>query len=390
MTVPLALGYIRLVDAAPVVIARELGFAEEEGLALDLRAAPSWSTLRDLLALEQIDAAHMLGPVPVAMALGLGGLTTPLSVLSVLSVNGNVVGVSDALAERLRAVGGADFGDAAGTGAALVAAAERPLRIGVPFPFSMHAELLYYWLNAVGLPAPQGISVRTVPPPLMAEAIAGGEIDAFCVGEPWGSVAVEQGVGELILPGSAIWAFAPEKVLAVRTAWAETEDALAGRLLRAVWRAGRWLGDPAHLTIAAEILARAEYLDLAPDIVDRALTGRLILSPRGESREVPAFVAFHAGAATFPWRSQAAWIGAQLASRAGLERTESMAKASAVFRPDLYRRHLRDTGAELPGASSKVEGSLNRPTPAASESGRLFLPADVFFDRRIFDPDERE
>ena len=92
---PLTVGFMPLVDAAPLIVARELGFAEEEGLGLTLQSGPSWSTLRDRLVLGQIEAAHMLAPVPVAMALGLGGISTPLDALSVLSVNGNVIGLSN-------------------------------------------------------------------------------------------------------------------------------------------------------------------------------------------------------------------------------------------------------------------------------------------------------
>ncbi|MDE3029268.1 MAG: ABC transporter substrate-binding protein, partial [Paracoccaceae bacterium] len=203
--VPLTVGIIPLVDAAPLVIARELGFAEEEGLTLSLHVAPSWSTLRDMLALGSIEAAHMLAVMPVAMALGLGGIAQRIDVLSVLSVNGNAIGLSRDLAERLRAAGHVfDFADATMAGRALIAASGKRLRIGVPFPFSMHAELLYHWLGALGLAAPEGLNVVTVPPPLMAAAMAEGEIDAFCVGAPWGSIAVETGVGELLLPGTAI------------------------------------------------------------------------------------------------------------------------------------------------------------------------------------------
>ena len=192
-------GFIPLVDAAPLIIAHEMGFAAQEGLALNLKRAPSWSNLRDLLVFGQVEAAHMLAPVPVAAALGLGGSDVALSAVSVLSVNGTVIGVNGALAARLRANGhGFDFCDAREAGAALIASAQGPLKIGVPFPFSMHAELLYYWLSALGLPSPQGLDIRTVPPPLMADALKAGEIEAFCVGEPWGSIAVEQGVGTLI------------------------------------------------------------------------------------------------------------------------------------------------------------------------------------------------
>ncbi|SMX30691.1 ABC transporter substrate-binding protein [Actibacterium lipolyticum] len=381
-------GFLALVDSAPLVIARELGFAEEEGITLDLRRAPSWSTLRDMLALGQIEAAHMLAPLPIAMALGLGGMTTRIDAISVLSVNGQVIGVSRELAAKMRADGFPfDFTDATLAGKALIAASDGALRVGVPFPFSTHAELLYYWLSALGLPAPQGVEIKTVPPALMAEAMANGEIDAFCVGEPWGSIAVENGVGELLLPGCAIWGFAPEKVLAVRHDWAEAEADITGRLLRAVWRAGRWLGDRSNLTTASEILARPEYVNVPAEVVDRALTGRLVISQSGEQRNVPEFLEFHAGAANFPWKSQAAWIGAQLAARTGLDRASAAATAKGVFRTDLYRRHLRATGADLPGASEKLEGAVQQKSPAASESGKLFLMRDAFFDGRIFDPD---
>lgn len=385
----LPVGYMPLVDAAPLIVAQEMGFAVEEGIALDLQKAPSWSSLRDMLAFGRVDAAHMLSPVPVAMAMGLGGVASQISALSVLSVNGNVIGVSNRLADKMRAAGATiDFKDAAATGRALMEAAGAGLRIGVPFPFSMHAELLYYWLSSLGYSAPQGIDIRTVPPPLMAEALGAGEIDAFCVGEPWGSIAVEKELGELILPCSAIWEFAPEKVLAVRNDWAKAEPDLTARLIRAVWHAGKWLGDPQSRTTAAELLARPEYVDVPAEVIDRALTGRLVVSPRGEERQVDRFVEFHAGAASFPWRSQAAWIGQQLAARMGVDRDQAMQTAREVFRSDLYRRALSNVTADIPGASEKVEGGIDNRQAVASQEGKLFLGPDQFFDGRIFDPYE--
>jgi len=386
-TVPLNAGFIPLVDAAPLIIARELGFAEEEGLDLALRSAPSWSTLRDMLVLGQLEAAHMLAPIPVAMALGLGGLNTRIDALMVLSVNGNNIGVSSALAGRMHAAGYEfDFQDAHKAGRALIAACEARPRIGVPFPFSMHAELLYRWLGALGIAVPQELSVKTVPPPLMAQAMAEGEIDAFCVGSPWGSIAVENGVGELLLPTSAIWGFAPEKVLAVRRDWAANEPDLTRRLMRAVWRAGRWLDEAANRMTAAEILSRAEYLNVSAEVIERALTGRLVISPRGDTRSVERYLTFTEHAASFPWRSQAVWIAAQMAARMGLDRDAATKAAREVFRSDLYRANLRDLGVELPGASERVEGATQALTPAPAESGNLILAPDLFFDGQIFDP----
>jgi len=375
--VAVKVGFIPLVDCAPLVVAHELGFAANEGLALDLQKAPSWSMLRDMLTIGKIDAAHMLAPVPVAQALGVGN-SIELDVLSVLSMNGTVTGVSTALAEKMRSNGfDFTFDDPILAGRALIDASAGNFRIGVPFPFSMHAELLYYWLSALGLPAPQGIQIQTVPPPLMGQAIADGEIDAFCVGEPWASMSVENGVGELLLPGAAIWSWAPEKVLAVRHDWAKSETQLALRLVRAVWKAGRWLDQPDNRLMASEILARPTYLNIATDVIDRALNGELIINRNGDERRVRNFVSFFEHDATFPWKSQAAWIGAQLARRIGLDRDDAVNAAKAVFRTDLYRAALTGESVSLPQHDEKTEG----PIPASN--GEKDGVSD-FFDRLNF------
>ncbi len=385
-TVTLPVAYMPLVDAAPLIVAREMGFDHAEGISLDLRPAPSWSSLRDMLAFGHVDAAHLLSPVPVAMALGLGGIATPLSAVSVLSLNGNVIGVGTQLAERLIDQGyGFDFTDAAAAGAALAKAADEVLVFGVPFPFSMHVELLRYWIAGTKLASKQ-VEIRTVPPPLMAQALAGGEIDAFCVGEPWGSFAVDDSVGALLLPGKAIWTCAPEKVLAVRNDWAETEPHLLGSLMRTVWRAGRWLSNTDSRTTASEMLSRKTYLNVSPELIDRALMGEFAISTRGEQRSVEGFVEFFDGAATFPWRSQAKWVAHQLALRNGLDVGTAERQAAKVFRSDLYRRELQGLGVETPGASEKLEGDLSESTAVASANGSLILSRNVFFDRRIFEP----
>lgn len=386
-TVSLPIAYVPLVDAAPLIVASELGFAEAEGLDLDLIAAPSWSSVRDWLAFGRVDAAHLLSPVPVAMALGLGGVQMPVSAVTVLSVNGNVIGVSRALEEKLRYIGhGFRLDDpmAAADDLARVVGAE--LNVGVPFPFSMHSELLRYWAEASSLSKIE-LKVRSVPPPLMARALADGEIDAFCVGEPWGSVAVDTGVGALVLAGAAIWEFAPEKVLAVRTDWAETEPHLLSRLMRAVWKAGHWLGQPESRVTASEILSRPKYLDLSAELIDRALSGHLIATGHGEQRDLKNFLVFDKGAASFPWRSQAQWIGQRIAARQGLDPTTAADQAAAVFRTDLYRLHLSGLDVDIPGASQKVEGSIREKTAVASASGRVILEANAFFDGTVFDPD---
>lgn len=381
----LALGYVPLTDAAPLIIAREIGFAAEEGLDLHLQRLQSWAQVRDLLGAGAVDAAHMLVPMPIAQALGLGPDYPAFDLLMILSQGGQTIAVSTALADRMRDQGHLfDFDDPLAAGTALHAATGGTLRVGVPFPFSTHAELVWHWLGASGFT--DGLSVRTVPPPMMADALAAGEVDAFCVGEPWGSAAVEAGAGVLLLPGHTIWATAPEKGLVMRRDRAEADPQATGALMRALWRAGRWLDQGENRGTAAEILAREQYLNLPSEITERALIGRLIVSPAGMMRPVSNFISFYQGAANFPWKSLAALFAERIARHHGLDVPTAMSAAMACFRTDLYRQHLRAAGADLPGASAKLEGAMGHPNAVASEKGQMILQPDAFFDGRIFEP----
>lgn len=379
--------YVPLVDAAPLIIAQELGFAAQEGVGFDLVRAPSWSVARDALTMGQADLAHLLAPVPVAIGLGLAPSPVRLEVAMVLSINGSVIGAARPLAaEVARAAPTAGFLDAFSVGRALLSAGPRELRVGVPFPFSTHYELVDYWLGAIDPAAHDRLQIRTVPPARMSQAVAAGEIDLFCVGEPWGSEAVEDGTADLLLPGRAIWNHAPEKVLAMRAGWDREQPAALHAAIRALWRAGRWLSEPDNRSSASEILSRTTYLDVSPLLIDRALTGRFVVSPQGERRDCPVFVCFHKGAANFPWRSQGRWFGHRLALRAGLDEALAIDTGGALFRSDIYRAAMADMPTALPTSSAKVEGGLSRDLAVPAVGGDLILRADRFFDGAVFDP----
>jgi len=354
-------GYVPLVDCAPLVIAKELGFAADHGLSLNLVRQPSWSALRDMLALGHLDAAHMLAPMSVAMSLGMGGVPAQIDALMVLSVNGTVFGVSKALSAHVADI---TFGDAQGLLAALDSAVTGPLRVGVPFHHSMHRLLLSYWTAA----APDlTIEAVTVPPSRMADAVGDGFVDAFWVGEPWGSVAVQQGGAQLMMSGRDVWQFAPEKVLAARRDWVEHNGDTTARLMRAIFQATAWLDTSKNIPLAVEVLGRSEHLGLPVDLIDPALSGRISPQKGAASVKVGGFVQFHNHAANFPWRSQAAWIAHQL----GAESVE-IEQAKSCFRSDLYRQNLADAGADMPGASEKEEGALKVNTAVAYFDGRTF------------------
>lgn len=382
----LRIGYVPLIDAAPLIIAQELGFAEEEGLSLELVRFGAWAQTRDMLGMGLIDAAHMLVPMPVAQALGLGLDLPAMDLVMFLSHGGQAIGVSRQLESDLRADGhDFAFDDARKAGLALRRVARGHLRIGIPFPFSTHRELTSHWLNACGF-QPGEIKLITVPPPLMAQSIASGEIDVFCVGEPWASVSVDQRAASILLPGTAIWSAPPEKGLVLRRDFLESDPDRSGALMRAIWRAGSWLDDPDHRSLAAEIVSRRDYLDLPPDLVERGLSGALVISANGDMRQVPNFVAFSKGGVNFPWRSIAAFLATRLAQRQGLDPQWAAQQAMPHFRTDLYRQHLRQAGAPLPGASLRIEGALPEDRLVAAERGSMILRADSFFDGFTFDP----
>jgi len=381
----LRLGYVPLTDAAPLIIAQELGFAAEEGLHFDLIRLQSWAQSRDMLGIGAIDAAQMLVPLPIAQTLGLGPAYPRFDLAMLLSVGGQAIAVSADLARQMRAQGhGFGFDDPLAARRDLLAVTPDRLRVGVPFPFSTQAELVRRWLDGSDLAA--RVTIHTVPPPQMADAMAAGEVDAFCVGEPWASYAVEIGAGALLLPGRAIWASPPEKGLVLTRDFTEARPDETGRLMRAVWRACRWLDRPDNRGTAAEVLSRPEYLNLPPELTERGLLGRLHVSAAGEVRHYPGFIRFHEGAANFPWRSLAALLARRIAMLNGLDAGWAMEQATGCFRTDLYRLHLRSAGADLPGASARIEGSMAHPTAVASEKGQMILGPDAFFDGETFDP----
>lgn len=367
-------GYVPLVDCAPLVIAAELGFAADEGLTLNLVKQPSWSALRDMLALGHLDVAQMLSPLPIAMTLGLSGMQTAIDCLMVLSVNGTVFGVSNEIASAL---GEVPFGEAAALRDRLAGLDQAPLRIGVPFPFSMHRLLLSYW---AGSNPNVKFEAVTIPPPRMADAVSEGQVDAFWVGEPWGSAIVHRGLGRILMTGRDVWGFAPEKVLATRHDWVEAHADETRRLMRAIFHAARWLDADKNKPLAVEILGRSEHLNLTADIIDPAVTGFITPAQSEPPIAVDRFLVFHAHAASFPWRSQAALIADQLgADSAGV------ARAKQCFRADLFRANLGPIGVDLPGASEKIEGSMRYETAVASTRGHMILAQDAFFDGKTHD-----
>lgn len=395
MTENLTIGFLPLVDACLPILAQEHGFAEEEGLALSFQRDVSWATVLDRLLYGHTDAAHLLAPLAIAATLGRGRPAQPLATPFVLGLNGNAITMSTDLAARVTEPG--RLADPVALGAALARevqtrkVAGRTLRFGVVHRYSSHNYMLRYWLAASGIRPDEDVEIATVSPPFVAEAMAAGEIDAACVGEPWNSAAVARGVGTIVLATAQIWRRGVEKVLALRAPVLEARRPAAEALIRAMRKAGAHFVDPANWQTNAELLAGRHYLDADPALILGAISDRLILQQGKEPVHYPDFMFQHREAANFPWVSQAEWLYTQLVRWDRLAYSpEDAAAVARVFRPDVYRSALAGTGDLLPGASSKVEGSLAGPTAVTAQQGAMTLASNTFFDGRSFDPDDIE
>jgi NitT/TauT family transport system ATP-binding protein len=391
MAPELTIGFLPLVDACLPILAREHGFAEDEGLSLRLVKDVSWATVLDRLLYGHSDAAHMVAPLAIAVTLGRGRPAQPLSVPFVLGLNGNAITMRPDLAARIAPPG--RLGDPVAAGEALAAAARerlaagKPIRFGVVHRYSSHNYMLRYWLAACGIRPDIDVAIATVPPPFCADALDAGEVDAICVGEPWNSVAVERGAGRIVLASAQVWRRGVEKVLVLREAVLDEKRDAVVRLIRAMCRAGRHFVDPANWDVNAAILARGEYLDGDPALIKRAISDRLLLESGKAPVHYPDFMFQYREAANFPWVSQAEWLYTQMIRwDGGAFDPADAAGAARVFRPDVYRSALMGTGEPLPGASSKVEGSLRQKTSVGMQQGTMTLERNTFFDGRVFDP----
>lgn len=388
--IPVAAAFAPLTDSAILVAAQRLGFAADEGIELTLVRERSWANVRDRLVYGHVQVAHILAPLALAVTLGVGHKPVALAAPFKLGMNGNALTLSSELAAALDPVARNRVEDPVATAHDLAAAIglhRRKPVIGIVHRYSSHALTLRYWLGFAGVDPDRDIQMRVLPPSGMVEALERGEIDGFIVGEPWGSVAVDEGLGEIVAFSSNIWGRSVEKVLAMREDWADSNPDVVDRLLRALDRAAAWCENPENKPALAELLADEGILGEPARLIERALTGRMRLTQSGEVLESPDFLILHREAANFPWRSQALWIYSQFV-RWGLvdASDEARERAARLFRSDIYRRALAGGATPLPGASLKLEGALKVPTGAGSDRGTLTLGPDRFFDGRVFDP----
>jgi ABC-type nitrate/sulfonate/bicarbonate transport system substrate-binding protein len=385
MTEPLCIGFIPLVDAAALIVAIDKGFAAAEGLDVTLVREVSWSNVRDKLNIGLFDAAHLLAPVAIASSLGLGHVKVPIVAPFNLGLNGNAITVSPALHAAIMSEIEGDRFDPMATALALsrVVAARRksgaePLTFGMTFPFSTHNYQLRFWMAAGGVDPDDDVRLVVLPPPYMVDSIANGHVDAFCVGAPWNSIAVDLGVGHILHFVSDILVRAAEKVLAIRQSWSEKNPEVVAALIRAAFRAAEFIEQPQNRAEAARILAQPDRIGVDADVIQRTLDGRLKISPDGTMRESSRYLLVGREGAARPDPVQAAWLYAQMVrwGQAAFS-SEALRTARAVFRPDAYDQALGPPGNADQTPPDSV-GAFAGPTFDAADVPGYLASFDVF------------
>ncbi|MDH0308459.1 CmpA/NrtA family ABC transporter substrate-binding protein [Aeromonas caviae] len=400
----LRLGFIKLTDMAPLAVAYERGYFEDEGLYVTLEAQANWKILLDRVIDGELDGAQMLAGQPLAAHIGIGTQAELVTAFA-MDLNGNAITVANsvwaAMAPQLPRPQAGQVPPPVSAAALKPVVAEyrqggKPFNMGMVFPVSPHNYELRYWLAAGGLHpgfyAPRlgdnsgqrqaDVLLSVTPPPQMPATLEAGTIAGYSVGEPWNQQAVARGIGVPVITDNEIWRNNPEKVFGVTRQWAERHPNTHVRLVKALLRAAWWLDadDNGNRRAAAKLLAKPEYVGADEQVIASSMTGTFEYA-RGDKRQVPDFNVFFRHHATYPYYSDAIWYLTQMRRWGQIPEARPDAwfeeVAKAVYQPDVYRQ-----AAEALIAEGKLKAT-DFPDFASEQGYRG--PQDGFIDGLIYD-----
>jgi nitrate/nitrite transport system substrate-binding protein len=369
----LKFGFIKLTDMAPLAIAYEKGYFEDEGLYVQLEAQANWKVLLDRVIDGQLDGAHMLAGQPLGATIGFGTKADIITAFS-MDLNGNAITVSNDIWSQMKQYvpNGPDGkpvhpikADALKPVVEKYKAEGKPFNMGMVFPVSTHNYELRYWLAAGGIHpgfyAPHkgdtsgqlsaDALLSVTPPPQMPATMEAGTIYGYCVGEPWNQQAVFKGIGVPVVTDYEIWKDNPEKVFGVSKDWADKYPNTHIRVVKAMIRAAKWLDDNnnANRPEAVRILSRSQYVGADYDVIANSMTGTFEYE-KGDKRAVPDFNVFFRYNATYPYYSDAIWYLTQMRrwGQISEQKPDSwyMDIAKKVYRPDIYRQAAEELVAD--------------------------------------------
>jgi nitrate/nitrite transport system substrate-binding protein len=336
------IGFIPLTDCASVVMASVLGLDKKYGIKIVLSKEASWAGVRDKLTNGELDAAHVLYGLIYGVQMGIGGIKKDMSVLMGLNNNGQAITLSKKLADK-GAVDGASL-------AKVMAMEKREYTFAQTFPTGTHAMWLYYWMAANGINPMKDAKVITVPPPQMVANMRVGNMDGFCVGEPWGHRAIVDGVGITAITTQDIWKDHPEKVLGCTAEFVKKNPNTCRALMAAVLEAGKWIdASLANKNKMAEVIADKSYVNTSKDVIDQRIMGRY-QNGQGKTWDDPNYMKFYNdGQVNFPYLSDGMWFMTQH-RRWGLLKDDPdyLAVAKVVNQIDLYKEAAAMTKTPVP------------------------------------------
>jgi nitrate/nitrite transport system substrate-binding protein len=357
----LKLGFIKLTDMAPLAIAYEKGYFEDEGLYVTLEPQANWKVVLDRVITGELDGSHMLAGQPLGATVGFGTKADMYTVFS-MDINGKAITVSNSIWNRIKSQAPVDAQGkpvhplSAKLLQPVIAeyqAQGKPLKMGMVFPVSGHNFELRYWLAAGGVHpgfySPSDVSgqiqadvlLSVTPPPQMPATLEAGTINGYCVGEPWNQQAIFKKVGTPLITSDEIWPVSPDKVFGVTRAWAEKNPNTLLAVAKALIRASIWLdaSNGVNRKEAAQILSRPEYVGADYRVLSNSMLGTFEYGT-GDKRQKPNFNVFFRGYASYPYLSDAVWSLTQM--RRWGQITESKPDqwyhetAKRVYRPDIY------------------------------------------------------
>ncbi|MGS0741261.1 CmpA/NrtA family ABC transporter substrate-binding protein [Glaciimonas sp. GG7] len=336
------IGFIPLTDCASVVMASVLGLDQKYGIKIVLSKEASWAGVRDKLTNGELDAAHVLSGLIYGVQMGVGGQKKDMAILMGLNNNGQAITLSKKLADK-GAVDGASL-------AKLMATDKREYTFAQTFPTGTHAMWLYYWMAANGINPMKDAKVITVPPPQMVANMRVGNMDGFCVGEPWGHRAIVDGVGITAITTQEIWKDHPEKVLGTTAEFVKQNPNTCRALIAAVLDASKWIdASLANKNKMAEVIADKSYVNTSKDVIDQRIMGRY-QNGLGKTWDDPNYMKFYNdGLVNFPYLSDGMWFMTQH-RRWGLLKSDPdyLAVATSVSQIALYKEAATLTKTSVP------------------------------------------
>jgi nitrate/nitrite transport system substrate-binding protein len=349
---PIKLGFIPLTDCSPIVMAKELGLFAKYGVEVVVTKEASWANVRDKILTGELDGAHCLYSMPFSVYTGVGGKAgDEMKIAMMLNVNGQAITLSKDFCGKV------PFRNMKKV-APVVAAklkAEKEVTFAMTFPGGTHDLWLRNWMAAAGV-SQQTSKIITIPPPQMVANMKVGNMDGYCVGEPWGGVAVKQGIGFTQIASQDIWKDHPEKALVVNKAFSETRREDLKNVMKAILEACIWLDNPANRKKAAAIIGKQPYVNAPADVIENRLMGNYELGcDQGMQIYTDDYMLFHKkGMVNFPRKSYAIWAMAQYV-RFGMlkEAPDYQAIADKLIMQDLYKEVAASMKVKVPDDDMK-------------------------------------